>query len=226
MIVSHKYKFVIAVPVGLDAGDWLTRIAAEGDTGHLEVIGMPNGMCVPEGCGHYARFFADSPRQRLPRMWSGRKGTPWEGPVQVQDPNDPTEWLQWYAWAMRKRYLALGVESSPNGWGMRGTDGDWCYFEAPATLARTFAGIGVSASGPDAPWGRAEVKFVYIEEPSRGWRDIIKKVVGSGAEAANTRDLLNWHVPLSQLFYEIPDELASTYLRDAAWMFKAQKGLQ
>lgn len=229
MIVSHKYKFVIACPVGLNAGDWLGRIAAEGDVGYLEIIGHPNGVAVPEDnnwCHGYTRFFCDSPRQRLPQMWAYRQGTPWEGPPQVQDGNDPSEWLQWYVWGMRKKYLEVGVHSSPNGWGMRGEDGDWMFFEAPATLARTFAGYGNSVLGEDAPWGRAEIRILYMEEPSKGWRDVLKKVVGSSPEARNTRDLLNWHVPLSQLFYEIPEELASTYLRDAAWMFKSQKGVE
>jgi hypothetical protein len=226
MIVSHEYKFVIAVPCGLNAADWIGRIVEEGEPGFLEVVGLGNGVCVPEGCEKYTRFFVDSPRHRLPQMWFYRQGTPWEGPKQVQDPNDPTDWLAWYCWSMRRQYLAVGLESSPNGWGMRGEDGDWVYFEAPAILARTFAGIGNSPLGEEAPWGRAEIRIVYMEEPSKGWREIVKKVVGSSVEAKQTRDLLNWHVPISQLFYEIGDELASTYLRDAAWMFKAQKGIE
>jgi hypothetical protein len=98
--------------------------------------------------------------------------------------------------------------------------------ESPAVLCRTFAGIGNSVLGEDARWGRAEVRIVYIEDPARGWRDIIKKVLGKSDEARNTRDLLGWHAPMSQLFYELPDELASAYLRDAAWLFKHQKGVE
>lgn len=223
MIVSHKGKFVICCPVGNNGGDWLTRIAAEGDTGWLEIIGHPNGVVIPKGCEQYARFFVDSPRHRLPQLWEGKEGTPWEGPSQVH--SDMEGWLQWYVWSMRRKYLDVGVSSSPNGWGMRAKDGDWIFFEAPAILARTFAGIGNSPLGEDAPWGKAEIRIVYMEEISKGWRDIVKRVVGSSVEARQTRDLINWHIPASQAFYELPDELVATYLRDTAWSFKAQKGV-
>jgi hypothetical protein len=157
-------------------------------------------------------------------MWSAREGTPWEGPAQVQD--SLPEWLKWYMWSMRKMYLALGLESSPNGWGMRGEDGDWMFFDSPAILCRTFAGIGNSPLGEEAPWGRAEVRILYLEDVSKGWRDLIKKVLSNAPEAKNTRDLLAWHTPMSQTFYELPDELAAAYLKDAAWMYKAQKGVK
>lgn len=223
MIVSHKFKFVIAVPVGLNAASWLDRIAAEGDEGWLEIIGHPNGICVPEGCEEYTRYFVDSPRHRLPQMYRNRLGTPWEGPEPTMS---AAEWLAWYVWSMRREYLAHGVESSPNGWGMRAEEGNWMFYESPAILARTFAGIGNSPKGEDAPWGRAEIRFLYMEEPSKGWRDVIKKVAGSSDESRQTRDLLSWHIPVTQSFYELPDELASAYLRDAGWMYKAQKGIE
>lgn len=229
MIVSHQYKFVIACPVGLNAADWLNRIAAEGPTGYLEIIGHPNGVVVPEDnnwCAGYTRYFVDSPRHRLPQLWSGRLHTPWEGPAQVQDANDPTEWLKWYVWSMRKKYLEVGVSSSPNGWGMRAVEGDWMFFESPAILARTFAGYGNSPLGEDAPWGRAEIRVIYMEEATRGWRDVLRKVVGETFEAQLTRELINWHVPVSQMFFELPEELASAYLRDTAWKFTAQKGIE
>lgn len=231
MIVSHKYKFVICVPVGLNAGDWLTRIAEEGDPGHLEVVGMPNGVVVPENCGKYKRYFVDAPHHRISQLWTGRVGTPWEGPVQVQDPNDPSEWLKWYMFSMRKKYLEIGVHSSPNGWGMRGEDGDWCYFEHPKTLIRTFAGIGNSPLGEDAPWGRKQPVLLKMEEYSRGWRDLIREVKSKGGggkttppEVRNTMDLLRWHMPSMQCLYEIGDELVNALWKESAWEYTKQPG--
>jgi hypothetical protein len=156
-------------------------------------------------------------------MWLGRVGTPWEGPVQVQDPNDPTEWLKWYLWGMRRKYLEMGVHASPNGWGMRGEDGDWCYFEHPAILQRVLAGQGNSKLGEDAPWGRAQVRILKMEEFSRGWRDIIKVIRAKyngkelPDEAKSTVDLIRWHIPVMQPFYEIPDELVAAYFKENAW---------
>jgi hypothetical protein len=223
MIVSHKYHFLIAVPVGLNAGDWLTRIAAEGDPGYLEIVGLPNGVCVPEGCEDYNRYFVDDPYHRLPQLWEGRKGTPWEGPVQVQ--NDLEEWLKWYMFGMRRKYLEMGIHASPNGWGMRGEDGDWVYFEHPSILRRVFAGIGNSPKGVDAPWGRRPVRIIRMNEMSRGWRDMTQRVrirntAGKlSPEQQNTFDLLRWHIPAMYPFYELPDELVSAYMKENAREF-------
>jgi hypothetical protein len=224
VIVSHKYQFVIAAPPGVGAASWLARIKAEGEPGHLEIVGHANSVCVPEGCERYTRFFVDNPRNRLPFMWSAREGTPWEGPEDVQE--DVADWLRWYCWTMRRYHLRVAMESGPNGWGVRSSDGPWMFFESPAILARTFAGIGNSPMGKEGPWGRAEIRIIYLEEPTRGWRDVLRRVVGTSVEAKQTRDLLNWHSPMSQLFYELPDELVATYLRDAAWVFTKQKGVE
>lgn len=230
MIVSHEYKFVIAAPVGLGAGPWLKRIAAEGDPGYLEIIGHPNGVCVPEGCEEYARYFVDSPQHRLPQMWRTRIGTPWEGPVQTRE--DVAKWLEWYMFGMRRKYLEIAMESPPNGWGQRAADGDWIYFEHPSVLLRTFMGYGNSANGDDAPWGRAEVRPLKMEEFSRGWREVIKRVApggsrakGMNAEHRNTVDLLRWHIPVSQSFYELPEELANSYAKEGAHEVYRQIGI-
>ena len=219
MIVSHEYRFVIAVPVGLDAGDWLTRIDREGETGYLEIIGSPNGVCVPEGCEKYRRYFVDAPQHRLPTLWLGRSGTPWEGPVQIQ--SSVEEWLKWYLWGMRKKYMEQGVLAAPNGWGMRGEDGPWMYFDHPSILLRTVAGVGVSLNGPEAPWGRANVHLLRMQEATKGWRDLYD-AVGRGerklsVSAAGTLDLLRWHVPVMQHFYELPDELVKAYFGENAY---------
>lgn len=224
MIVSHRWKFVIAAPAGMGAAAWLKRIHDEGEPECLELVGHANSVCVPEGCEGYDRFFVDNPRNRLPFMWISREGTLWEGPEGEE--LNLEEWMRWYVWGMRRKFLALGVAASPNGWGMREEDGEWMFFESPATLARTFAGIGNSPLGEEAPWGRREIRIVYMEDTSRGWKDILKLVTGTSVVAKQTRDLLNWHQPMSQLFYELPDELASVYLRDTAWTFKHQKGIE
>lgn len=221
MIVSHKYKFVIAVPVGLNAGPWLNRIAAEGDVGYLEVVGMPNGVCVPEGAETYARYMVDAPHHRLPQMWQSRKGTPWEGPADVQA--KVGDWLQWYMWHMRREFLERGVMATPNGWGMRGEDGEWCYFEHPRILKRVLSGQGNSPKGEDAPWGVAEVKMLKMEEYSRGWRDLIKLVRAGGTAAKlppefrSTSELLRWHIPAMNAFYEVSNELADAFFKENAW---------
>lgn len=223
MIVSHKYKFVICVPVGLNAGDWLDRIKSAGEeylAGYLEVAGMPNGVCVPEGCEKYTRYFVDDPYHRLPQLWEGRKNTPWEGPVQVQ--NDLEEWLKWYMFGMRRKYLEMGVHSSPNGWGMRSEDGEWCYFEHPSVLMRTFAGLGNSPMGQDAPWGRGIVHMLRLQEGSRGWKNITQLIRRrhSGeklsVEVKDTLALIQWHIPAMNAFYEIGDELANAYRKEFA----------
>lgn len=221
MIVSHQYKFVIAVPVGLDAGDWLTRIAEEGDPGWLEIVGKPNGVCVPAGAEEYTRYFVDDPYHRLPQLWAGRTNTPWEGPVQVQ--NSLEEWLKWYMFGMRRKYLEMGIHASPNGWGMRGEDGDWVYFEHPSILKRVLAGVGNSPKGQDAPWGRQSVRMLRLQESSRGWKAITSIVRTRRFDdpdmqkcAENTYDLLRWHVPAMYPFYELPDELVSAYMKEFA----------
>jgi hypothetical protein len=222
VIVSHKYKFVIAVPVGLGAGPWLNRIAAEGDPGHLEVVGMPNGICVPEGCEDYSRYLVDDPIHRLPQMWQTRKGTPWEGPASAQDDRDPSAWTWWYMFNMRRKYLAEGVLASPNGWGMRGVDGDWCYFEHPSTLLRALSGMGNSPKGEDAPWGRQSVGILRLQEISRGWKNITQRVRrrdGLGnltPEQQSTYDLIRWHVPVMGSFYEMTDDLVNAYFKESA----------
>lgn len=230
MIVSHKYKFVIAVPCGLNAADWLTRVAEEGPEGYLEIVGWANGVCIPEGCESYTRYFVDSPHHRLPQLWSGRVGTPWEGPAKVQ--GDVEEWLKWYCFSMRRKYLEVAMESSPNGWGMRGTDGDWVYFEHPKTLLRTFAGIGNSPKGEDAPWGRSQPVVLKMEEYSRGWRELIKNVAPRGIgrtdmddDQRDTVDLLRWHIPSMHQFYELDRDLVSMFLGEGAWEYKHQKGI-
>lgn len=221
MIVSHQFKFVIAVPVGLDAGDWLTRIADEGDQGYLEIMGYPNGVCVPEGCEGYRRYFCDDSSHRLPQLWQGRGGTPWEGPPQVQ--SSAEEWFKWYVYGMRRKYLEMGVHSSPNGWGMRGKDGDWVYFEHPKYLRRAFEGRGNSPLGEVAPWGVSSSEILRLQEPSRGWKNILGTIratyaadKGMPPEAKNTFDLIRWHVPVTQAFYELPNELVNTFNKENA----------
>lgn len=222
MIVSHELKFVIAAPVGLGAGPWLERIREEGDEGWLEIVGHANSVCVPEGCESYARYFIDAPHHRLPQMWLDRLGTPWEGPrvnMSVED------WLKWYLWGMRKMIMEAGVFASPNGWGMRGVDGEWMFFDPPSILHRTLMGVGISPLGEVAPWGRGEARVLRMQEYSRGWRELHKRIRTAGPwrpgkvsrEAQNTMDLLRWHIPVMQHFYELPDELVSAYLSENAW---------
>jgi hypothetical protein len=230
MIVSHKGKFVVAAPVGLGAGPWLKRIAAEGDAGWLEIIGHPNGVVVPEGCEKYARYFIDAPQHRLPQLWEGKSGTPWEGPRQVRD--DLEGWVKWYMWSMRRMYLSQAMESPPNGWGMRAEEGDWMFFEHPATLLRTFRGMGTSPLGEDAPWGRAEATLLKMEEYSRGWRELIKRVAPKGVgkrdashELRNTVDLLRWHIPKMHMFYELDPDIVNAFLKESAWEVTRQQGI-
>lgn len=226
MIVSHKYHFVIAVPCGLGAGLWLNRIREEGPEGCLEIVGHPNDVVVPEGCGDYMRFFCDAPHHRLPRLFAEQEGKPWELPTSELDTSMPTSrklletWIEWYAIRERGRFTRLGAAAKPNGWGMRATHGEWAYFEHPYVLAQTFAGYGNHAKREEAPWGRKMPHFLKMEEYSRGWRDVIKMVSGIDQDAKDTRALLQWHVPLMETFYEIRPELVSLFNREGAWDFR------
>lgn len=227
MIVSHKYRFVIAVPAGMGCGPWLRRIMEEGPEGYLEIVGHANDVVVPLECKDYDRFFVDAPQARLPRMYVDRIGKPWEGSEAVEAAGQRSTkrleaWLDWYCLKMRPkfRHEAADPASGPNGWGMRGEHGEWAYFEHPSTLARTFAGIGNSDRRADAPWGRKMPRFVKLEEYTRGWRDVLKKMYGDSQEAKDARELIKWHVPEMETFYEIRPDLASLFLREGAWNFK------
>lgn len=227
MIVSHKYKFVIAVPVGLGCGPWLNRIAEEGPEGYLEILGHPNSMCVPEGCGEYARFFVDAPQHRLPRMWLDRVGKPWDMTPEDVDftrqkyPHDSSKplhvWMEWYCLIKRREFRLQSEEDGSNGWGMRSEDGPWMFFEHPSILARTFAGIGNVETRENALWGCAMTRILKLEEATRGWKEVAKMMFGDSVLARDARALIQWHIPKMQHFYELPDHLAALFAREGAW---------
>lgn len=228
MIVSHKYKFVIAVPCGMGCGPWLNRIAAEGPEGYLEVVGHPNDVVVPEGCEKYARFFVDTPQTRLPRMYLAQidNDVPWKlPPEELEEAGSSSlkrieRWLEWYAVRRRGHFTRMAAEDRKgNGWGMRSGHGEWAYFEHPTQLAQAFAGIGNHPARADAPWGRIAPKFMKLEEFSRGWKDVIKMVHGESQDAKDTRSLLRWHIPDMEKFYEIRDDLATLFLQEGAWNY-------
>lgn len=229
MIVSHKYRFVIAVPCGMGCGPWLNRIRDEGPEGYLEIVGHPNDVVVPEGCYDYDRFFVDAPHARLPRMYLAQihNDVPWKLPEELLEAagNRSTKrmeaWIEWYAITKRGEYRRLAAEHRrTNGWGIHGEHGDWAYFEHPALLAQTFAGIGNHSRRQDAPWGRMMPRFMKLEEYSRGWKDVTKKVYGDSQAAKDTLALLRWHIPEMETFYPIRDDLAALFLREGAWNFK------
>lgn len=222
MIVSHKAKFVIAAPVGLGAGQWLKRIAEEGNTGFLEIIGKPNGVTVPEGCEEYDRYIIDDPYRRPGLLWSGRAGTPWEG-----DPSwDQNTWADWYFFKKRREFGMAAATAAPNGWGLRGEPGEWEMFESMLILARTLAGSGNSKLGEAGPWGRRPIKVLKISERNRGWKELVNKFdrkdKGLGA---NSADLLDWHVPEMQTFYEVEPEIVNTMFKSAAWEIQRDLGV-
>lgn len=227
MIVSHKYKFVIAVPVGMGCAPWLNRIRDEGPEGYLEIVGHPNDVVVPEGCESYSRFFVDSPYTRLPRMYLAQleADVPWKLPADLWEAAGRSSkkrleaWIEWYAIKRRGDFRRMAAEAAPNGWGMRATHGEWAYFEHPTTLAKTLAGIGNHARRSNAPWSRASVSFVKLEEFSRGWKEVLKKVYGDSQDAKDTRTLLRWHIPDMESFYEIGDNLAALFFQEGAWNY-------
>lgn len=233
MIVSHQYRFVIAVPCGMGCGPWLNRIAAEGPKGYLEVVGHPNDVVVPLECKDYDRFFMDSPYTRLPRMYQDQidRDVPWKLPADLLEAAGPRSvkrletWLEWYAITKRGEFRREAAEHrKSNGWGMRREHGEWAYFEHPSDLARTFAGIGNHPARADAPWGRRMPRFVKVEEWSRGWKDVIKKIYGDSDSARDTRELLRWHIPDMERFYEIRKDLSALFMREGAWNFNKQNG--
>lgn len=228
MIVSHKYRFVIAVPCGMGCGPWLNRIRDEGPEGYLEVVGHPNDVVVPLECKEYDRYFVDAPQARLPRMYLAQidNDVPWKLPEDLlreagrSSKKRLETWLEWYCLRMRPKFRNEALKPiQENGWGMRAEHGEWAYFEHPTVLAQTFAGIGNNPRRKDAPWGRRMPRFMKLEEFSRGWKDVIKKIYGDSQDAKDTRTLLRWHVPEMETFYEIRDDLAALFFKEGAWNF-------
>lgn len=224
MIVSHEYKMLIGVPLGIGLGPWVQRLV---EMENFELNGHPHSMLVPEEFADYTRIFMhEHEKLRIQRLWSAQKGRDWEGPA---------KWREWFYWYLKQRgewhdiCEPLNRSLQPNV-GMRppvtfapdpmfddwSKSNDWMWALGQDVLRNMFAGVLAGASRDERP-----VINIAIHDP-KGWKKAWAQV-NDALFGISDRHVIESSESWDEPYFDMDHEVISDAFNGAMYVLSHRK---